>query len=320
MARARALRTVGSAQPLESLRQSALETQDALLLADLIRRVVENESPSERRAEVLDLIAKSHPEKTNVVIGCISALHRLTSPLVLPLCRTIINAPTNPDRDFIVAFAVETLVSLPTPERVDMLLLAKAVDSRSPKIQHTARRAVAELPPAQVRAFLELTSTDTGRPSVVLLRRLLNDASLTSLVLPARPVNSVATAVGERKAPPKREADTVRQPRRTRSQNTASTKSYHQPEPSPEAQDPFTVLHKHRLAELATASNSTLTKLIENPSDDRELAAAMVEYTVRNGCYAARRFNSKLVYALSDASNPEKARFADIALVWHRSV
>ncbi len=320
MARARAVRTVESSQPLESLRQSALETQDALLISDLIRRIGESESPSESRAEALDLIAKAHPEKTNVVIGCISALHRLNSPLVLPLCRTIINAPTNPDRDFIVAFAVETLVSLPSPERVDMLLLAKAVDSRLPRVQNTARRALAQLPALHVRSFIELTATDTDRPSVVLLRRLLNEASLTSLALPARPVDSPVSEVGERKASAKREAGTVRQPRPTRSQDTASAKSYRQAEPSPGARDAFTDLHKHRLAELASASNSTLAKLIESPNNYREQAAALVEYTVRNGSHAARRFNGKLVYALSDASNPERARFTDIALVWHRSV
>ena len=319
MARARALRTVEAAQPLETLRQTALETQDGILLADIIRRIGENDSPSDQRAELLDLIAKTNPEKTNVVIGCISALHRLESPLLLSLCRTLINAPFNPDRDFIVAFAVETLASLPSPEKVDMLLLAKAVDHRSMKIQSTARRVVSQLPRQQLRAFLELIDDNTDRPSVLLLRRLLSNADLTALVLPPRPTDPETQQAPKERTDAQRGGTRKKATPRSTSKEISTTTAPPEPEPLAEPQDPFRMLNSHRLPELLTASNSTLQTLIETSSNYRELAAAMAEYTVRHGCYTARQFNSKLLYALGDPRNSEKARFSDLALLWHRT-
>jgi hypothetical protein len=139
--------------------QPALSSPDGMFIQEAVNRLEGSTLPKDEQQRVFNLLAKTHADKTIVVIRCLSALARLHAPQLRPLCRNLINAPFDPDHDNVVSHAITLLASIKDPERVDMLLLAKGVDHPCIAIKHAARQAVERLP-KELRAPLLALARD----------------------------------------------------------------------------------------------------------------------------------------------------------------
>lgn len=327
----------------EEMLHEALSSKDGLLIGDLVKRIELAEASPEFVQRALKEIASAHPEMGPIVIGCLSTLARMNSSELRPLCRVIINAPFNPDRDLVVAHAACLLASHPDPEKVDALLLGKAVDHRSEHIKLSARRAVSALSKLQADALLARVAELPNRPELLVLKRFASpEAQLSQLVLPpaasyARPVKAPLEQAkvaplpqkgGRSKAnqpvlaPPKPAPEapeplapppSVASPRKEPDQVQLGA-----PQPIETTPDLLELLNPHRIRGYHLLSDSALANTVILSKNYRDVAAALAEITVRRGADHALMFNERLVYALSDDENPEHGRFCDIAKAWFR--
>jgi hypothetical protein len=327
-----------AARSPEALIQEALSSQDGLVIADLVKKIELTDAPSELIQNALRDLIHAHPEMSPVVIGCLSTLERMKSPELRPVCRIIVNAPFNPDRDLIVAHAASILAQQPNPERVDILLLAKAVDHHSEHVKVATRRALKTIPRELAEKILAGAAELPEKPQLAILKRFASGEDvLSTLTLPPppRPLRQqpVQSAPAAHLDPIERKegsipfstpiAEALKDKTAVSNRRKAITKR--QP-PLPklersEAEYPDStiaaLLTPHRIEGYHLLSDSALTNTIIISKDYREVAGALAEYTLRKGAEKAREYNGRLVYALSDITNTEKARFGDIARVWY---
>ena len=289
------------------------------------------------------MLAVTHADKPIVVTRCLSGLARSQAPQLRTMCRTLINAPFNPDAEDVVAYAATLLAPLPDPERVDMLLLAKAVDHRSTAIRNTSRLAIEQLPKQRAQALLALAKAEPEKPPISLLKRYLSGIDWrAALIPPTRPkevtAESAASALTSGTNVAKKVPTVTPPAHSTRGQIKLSDGSRPQHTdiqsampasggsdaasaaslgvPLAKGTRDTTTLQSHRLPEFALASDSLLTNEIVMSKDYRRIAAALAECTIRHGTTVALQFNNRLFYALTDPNNTERGRFEDIARCW----
>jgi hypothetical protein len=327
----------------EALLQDAIASRDGHIIADLVKQIEAVDAPREFIENALREVVKAHPEMSPVVIGCLSSLERMRSTELRPLCRLIVNAPFEPDRDLIVAYAATLLARHQDPEQVDILLLAKAVDHRSEHVKLSTRRALRDLSRAVATQIISRASELPEKPQISMLKRFANgEATLSTLTLPPIPKSS-ADQAGPRNAQDRRDsiprlkepkepekvipfstptADALIEKNKPSLPKTSGTNkegpstkgdSETKTTPEPALSD---LLNPHRIEGYHLLSDSALAHTIILSKDYRAVAGAMAEYTLRRGVCKAREYNGRLVYALSDDTNTEKGRFSDIATAW----
>lgn len=333
---AKALKTL----PLEALVQEALSSNDGLRIADIVKQIEITDAPAEFVQCALRDIAQAHPEMGPIVIGCLSALDRMRSSELRPLCRLIVNAPFDSDRDLVVGFAASLLANQPNPEMVDILLLAKAVDHRSEHVKLCARQAVSALAQPLADALLSGIAALPEKPQLLVLKRFASGTtSLCQLVLPSppqrarehqpapkAPLQALKPPKGKVRIAPPTPAIIAEQPSPLPAAPPTAEAQYPQnstaqspPPPAPEeAPDLASLLQPHRIRGFHLLSESALANTIILSKNYREVAAALAEITVRHGVERALLYNGRLVYALSDDTNVEKHRFCEIAKAWFR--
>lgn len=308
----------------QELIESARTSIDGIVIREAINRIEESPLTSEEKNEAIVMLATIHGDKPIVVTRCLSGLARTEAPQLRALCRTLINAPFDPDKEDVVAYATTLLAPMPNPERVDMLLLAKAVDHRSLQIRNAARIAIEQLPKQCAAALLTLAKEIPEKPPISLLKRHITGIDWrVALIPPPRPPRSEAKVSTSPKLRPQKETggrgvSSGREPERKAPFPSLSERRDAEAAASPSTptspRGHIPDLHAHRLPEFALASDSLLANEIVMSQDYRRIAAALAELTVRNGAKSAHQFNSRLIYALTDPGNNEKARFEDIAL------
>lgn len=320
----RASRSAPPKVTTNQLIEQVVASSDALFIREAISHIEESSLSLEDRDSAIKRIIDSHADKTIVVTRCLSALARSESGLLRPLCRTLINAPFDADKEDVIAFAATLLAQMPTPERVDMLLLAKAVDHCSLCVRNAARRALENLSTTNADALLALAREVPEKPPIALLKRHLSGEDWRSkLTLPNRPPipkQTYTEEIASTKLPHDLRARPNVLPRNPVAHGEAPRPNTHgvtvavgSPRRVPTDQE---LLTPHRLADLRLCSDSFLTNEIALSTDNRRVAAALAEYTVRHGPTVALKFNRRLMHGLMDPSNTERARFVDIALCW----
>jgi hypothetical protein len=315
----------------EAIVQEALGSQDGLHIGSLLRQLETLEAPSDLIARSVRDIAHAHPEMTPVVIGCLSILERMRSSELRPLCRLIVNAPFDPDRDLIIANAASLLAQQPDPQSVDVLLLARAVHHRSEHVKTCTRCAISNLSPRIADKLHARASELPEKPQLLMLKRLLRkEGPLSPLIMPPAPTRKrqgpkELPLRAPRAAPPtktpQRHTPRVSTPVKE-AQALSGRKPVQQPDvpPKPTPGDRLATLHPHRLPEYHLLTESALSNIATLSKNYRDVAAALAEYTVRFGASQARRFTNRLVYALTDPANTEKSRFEDLSHAWFASI
>jgi hypothetical protein len=317
--------------------QEALRSQDGIHIGDLLKHLESSEAQPAFIEQSVREVAKAHPEMTPIVIGCLSILERMKSAELRPLCRLIVNAPFDPDRDLIIAHAASLLAQQPHPEPVDALLLARAVDHRSEHVKLSTRRAISNLPSDIADQIHARASEFPEKPQLLMLKRLLRkEGVLSPLILPPLPgptrprqdsqeppshsPHSATRAKGARKDAPIFSTPIEKaQTSFGEAAKKAVDAQRHEPAQAPglkDPHDPVPLLQPHRIRGYHLLTDSALSHIATLSKDYREIAAALAEYTLRHGPSRAREFSSKLVYGLTDPANTEKARFEDLARAW----
>lgn len=330
-------------QSPEALVSEALTSQDGMRIADIVKIIEMADVPSGFVEQSLRDIVKAHPEMTPIVIGGLSALERLQSTELRPLCRLIVNAPFHADRDLIVGHAASTLAQHPDPDQVDVLLLAKAVDHRSEHVKTSTRRALSQLRPQVASQILTRASELPERPQLEMLKRLVRrDRPLSQLTLPPLPQLASPAAETTKRSPQSTKPNKT-PPSGLTGESSAlfstpvaevlaakASKNKGVPKPStPEVrtlngtplqistEDPIAQqLAPHRVPGFHLLSDTALSHKVILSKNYADVAAALVEYTMRHGIEKARDFTGRLVYALGDPENAEKFRFEEISRVW----
>lgn len=327
----------------EALLQEALLSQDAFRISELVKALESSGAPGHAIEKSLNDIARAHPEKTPIVIRCLSALERMKSEELRPLCRLIVNAPLDPDRDLIVGHAAFLLAQHHDPEQVDVLLLARAIDHRSEHVKLSARRALSHLTQTVADQLYVRASELPEKPQLAMLKRLVRGEDPLSTLrfptpprpakteesprpLPISPLRAKGKSKGALRETPvvftTPVADAVAGKGAKRQHEIKAEEPQPAPQTEPAASMESTLplditLEPHRIPGYHLLSDSALSHIVTLSKNYREVAAALAEYTIRRGHEKARDFSSRLVYALTDPSNIEKWRFEDIAGVWY---
>lgn len=330
----------------EQLIESARSSTDGLYIREAINRIEESAISQEVKDATMSMLADTHGDKPIVVTRCLSSLGRSQAPQLRTICRRLINAPFNPDAEDVVAYAATLLAPLPDPERVDMLLLAKAVDHRSMAIRNTARLAIEQLPKERAEALLNLAKAEQEKPPISLLKRYLTGVDWrTALIPPRRPEEAhgepaastptqdahiLRTSSGDTRSRPhfKKRRERPSQEASAQTHDTEATRLANDGTAAAQLNKPGSLpsisrqrehaitLQAHRLPEFALCTDSLLANEIVMSKDYRRIAAALAEYTIRHGAKVALQFNGRLLYALTDPNNLERVRFDDIARCW----
>lgn len=330
-------------QSPEALLSEALTSQDGMRIADIVKKIEMADVPSGVIEQSLRDIVKAHPEKTPIVIGCLSTLERLQSPELRPLCRLIVNAPFHSDRDLIIGHAASILAQHPDPDQVDVLLLAKAVDHRSEHVKTSTQRALSQLRPQVASQILTRASQLPERPQLAFLKRIVRrEGHLSQLILPPPPHLTSPAAETTRRAPDSPQSKSaqpngltskvsapfstpVAEARAAEPKLNKEVRRAKSPQPRTLNGTPLQTstedsiaqrLAPHRIPGFHLLSDTALSHTVILSKSYSDIAAALVEFTMRHGIEKARDFTSRLVYALGDPENTERFRFEEISRVW----
>ena len=282
---------------LETLAEEALKTNDGHRLRELISDIGSHTGDPILRARHLAAIVSRFPDASHIVTGTITTMVINQLPETRELIRGIIDAPSDRERDLIIARAASALLQVFPIEDQDVPRIAHALTRSLPAVRAEVARAITLLPSQHAATLLvQARGHAQTSPMQIFLRKLEELVTTPTVTLPPRPA---AAAEEIDASPTKRES------------LTEAPSAY--PAPCVKSADRKRHgLSSESIATLTTFASEevralTATELhatCANEKDCARLVAALSECVLREGPAAAMRYRNRFVWIGSHPKSP----------------